>query len=221
MASGVLNLTHRDSHETPEALAPGLCYAISFELDAMGHVVAPGHRLRLALSGSDWPNTWPAPYRATTTIGFGPETDARLVPPEIPGMGAADAPDLAPRRMPLDRYVDTAEAPTWTVTRDVATGSVTVTSRDASRATPDEGVDYASETVSTITASDRDPAAASCDTRQTFRLAVDGGSVETRGHARIVGSENSLHLAYDLTVTQNGEPFFRRSWRRDLPRHLV
>ncbi len=29
-----------------------------------GWVIKPGHRLRLAISGSDFPNLWPAPEKA-------------------------------------------------------------------------------------------------------------------------------------------------------------
>ena len=58
---GLLNLTHRDGHERPQALVPGERYRVRVTLNAMAQALPPGHRLRLALSTSYWPLAWPAP----------------------------------------------------------------------------------------------------------------------------------------------------------------
>ena len=65
---GVLNLTHRDSHAEPSALAPGRFYRVRLKLNDCGYVFRPGHRVRLALSSAYWPLIWPAPARATLTL---------------------------------------------------------------------------------------------------------------------------------------------------------
>ena len=62
VSRGVLNLTHRESHSEPKPLEPGVPTAIELELEATSWIFEPGHRLRLALAGSDWPNTWPPPH---------------------------------------------------------------------------------------------------------------------------------------------------------------
>ena len=61
VSRGILNLTHRDSHTVPEPLIPGETYEISLEMDATSRVFEVGHRMRLAIAGSDWPHTWPPP----------------------------------------------------------------------------------------------------------------------------------------------------------------
>ena len=63
-----LNLTHRNSHETPEPLQPGKFYKVKFRLCAAGYVFPKGHRIRLALSSTYWPALWPAPETATLTL---------------------------------------------------------------------------------------------------------------------------------------------------------
>ena len=45
---GLLNLTHRDSHESPEPLEPGRRYEVVVRLGAIAHAFAPGHRIRVA-----------------------------------------------------------------------------------------------------------------------------------------------------------------------------
>src|SRR4029453_10802619 len=52
---GVLNLTHRDSHEAPTALEPGRRYRVRVRLNDVAYAFPAGHRVRLALSSSYWP----------------------------------------------------------------------------------------------------------------------------------------------------------------------
>ncbi|MEL7012630.1 MAG: CocE/NonD family hydrolase [Pseudomonadota bacterium] len=74
---GVLNLTHRNDHATPEALVPGQPYAIGLKLNDCGHRFAAGHRVRVALSTAYWPIVWPAPAPVTLTLVAGAK-DFRL-----------------------------------------------------------------------------------------------------------------------------------------------
>lgn len=50
---GVLNLTHRHSHEYPAALIPGKIYPIALELSSISHIFAAGHHVRLSIAGTD------------------------------------------------------------------------------------------------------------------------------------------------------------------------
>jgi hypothetical protein len=68
---GVLNLTHRDSHEFPEPLEPGRRYRVTLRLDAAAHGFPAGHRIRLALSTNYWPIIWPAPRPVRLTVHTG------------------------------------------------------------------------------------------------------------------------------------------------------
>ena len=62
------NLTHHNSHESPQALVPGKRYEVEFELNACAHRLQAGHQLRLALSTSYWPIVWPAPKPVEITL---------------------------------------------------------------------------------------------------------------------------------------------------------
>jgi len=68
---GVLNLTHRDSHETPTPLEPGRRYRVRLQMNDIAHDFAAGHRVRLALSTSYWPIVWPAPAPVMLTVFTG------------------------------------------------------------------------------------------------------------------------------------------------------
>jgi len=68
LSYGVLNLCHRDSHEHPSALTPGVEYDVTVEMKAIAQTVPAGQRLRVAISTSYWPMIWPSPHPATITV---------------------------------------------------------------------------------------------------------------------------------------------------------
>lgn len=68
---GILNLTHRKSHEQPAALAPGEFYDVEIPLYMAAHRFKTGSRIRAALSESLWPLVWPSPEIATLTVDLG------------------------------------------------------------------------------------------------------------------------------------------------------
>nr|WP_252737413.1 CocE/NonD family hydrolase [Citreicella sp. C3M06] len=65
---GVLNLTHRDSHEHPEMLVPGQTYRARVPLKHVAQTLRKGHKLRLALSNTYFPMVWPSPEAAVLTL---------------------------------------------------------------------------------------------------------------------------------------------------------
>jgi uncharacterized protein len=65
---GLLNLTHRDSHEHPTALEPEHPYDVVVPLYLVAHRFKKGSRIRVALSAGLWPLVWPSPALATLTV---------------------------------------------------------------------------------------------------------------------------------------------------------
>jgi predicted acyl esterase len=68
---GVLNLSHRDSHEYPQPLEPGKTVEARLALNDIAHRFPAGHQLRLAISTSYWPLIWPAPTAFTLAVECG------------------------------------------------------------------------------------------------------------------------------------------------------
>ncbi len=65
---GLLNLTHRHSHEHPTLLTPGEKMNVTVPLNAIGYVLPEGHCWRVALSPTYWPHAWPSPEVVTLTL---------------------------------------------------------------------------------------------------------------------------------------------------------
>src|SRR5262249_48927777 len=94
---GLLNLAHRNGHEEPEPLEPGRRETVTVRMKAIGQVVPPGHRLRVAISQAYWPWMWPSPQRVTLTVHAGPGRGLELPvraawqdAPPLPGFGAPE-----------------------------------------------------------------------------------------------------------------------------------
>ena len=68
---GLLNLTHRASHEHPSALNVGEFYDVEIKMFMVAHRFKKGHHIRIALSESLWPLVWPSPEIATLTFELG------------------------------------------------------------------------------------------------------------------------------------------------------
>ena len=100
VSRGILNLTHRGSHEYPEPLEVDGEVDVIIELDATAWIFEPGHRIRLDLAGSDFPSSWPPPQAATLTVD--PARSA-LVLPVLRGPPVATPPSFTPGAERADR----------------------------------------------------------------------------------------------------------------------
>jgi len=85
---GLLNLTHRNSHEFPELLEPGRRYRVTVQLNLTGHRLAAGHRWRVSVTPTYVRHAWPSPRPVTLNLYCGPKSQLRLPVRETAG-GAA------------------------------------------------------------------------------------------------------------------------------------
>lgn len=81
---GILNLTHRNSHEAPEPM-PQHAVPVQLRLNCCGQRIASGHRLRLALCNAYWPVIWPSQTKSRLLL-----TNTRI---ELPVCTASFAPE--------------------------------------------------------------------------------------------------------------------------------
>lgn len=68
---GVLNLSHRNGSEIPEAMPTGRPTTVELDLDHIAYSIPAGHKLRVAISNAYWPLVWPAPEKGTITLRSG------------------------------------------------------------------------------------------------------------------------------------------------------
>jgi hypothetical protein len=226
VSAGILNLTHRRSHERPEPMVPGAVEEIRVALRPAGYRFAPGHRIRVSVASSAWPVIWPSPYPAEFALHHGPATPSRLVLPVVPPAGSPGdvaVPDFktTPQDVPDVGLGERSDEPVWRIANDVVAGSVTVTVHDGGEEVLHDGRRlYAAETM-TMTAFDGDPARASLDADVVYRWHEHAFSTVIRATSSQTSDAESFHVSVDLAVDVDGQPFFRRAWRETIGRRLV
>ncbi len=75
---GALNLCHRDGHEKPSKLEPGVRYRVRVPLKNIAQTIPAGHRVRIGISTHYWPWIWPSAEPATITVGVDGTSALRL-----------------------------------------------------------------------------------------------------------------------------------------------
>lgn len=220
---GLLNLTHRGSREEPSRLEPGTAYEVAFELEVASWVFEPGHRIRLDLAGTDWPNAWPPPGPVTLTVHRG---GSALVLPTLVGPSPiADRPVLPePTRQahPLESSRG-AEMPsvTWRIEHDVVakqTRAVTAYGGTGEA----QGVRPKTEEwyEGTVGVSTEDPGDAWVEARATNTLHFPEATVTGEARWTIRSDAEAYEVDVDATLTEDGAPRWSRRWTRRIPRRL-
>ena len=226
VSAGILNLTHRRSHERPEALEPGRVEEVRLTLRPAGYRFAAGHRIRVSVASSAWPVVWPSPFATELELHRGPATPSRLILPVVPPAGGpGDVAVPAFKTTPPDQLPvggeGRADEPVWRISTDVIAGSVTVTIHDGGEDVLDDGRRlYSAETMA-LTASEADPARASLDADVVYRWHGQGFTADIRARSSQTSDAADFHLTVDLAVDLDGEPFFHRTWTETIERRLV
>ncbi len=219
---GNLNVTHRRSHSDPEPLNPGERYPIEIELDATGWVFQPGHRIRLDISGSDWPNLWPSPYLAESTIEWGGKSGACLALPTVPIKTPGEAINLGESHLGVKGYVMGAAPPKFRIIHDQTAEQATFEVSASERGhLPDEEVELAYDWQSAFTVSDRDPARARLSADHTFSILRHRSKTTAEARSLLESTVDAFHFSVDLRVTVDDVERFTRHWMRSFRRHLV
>jgi predicted acyl esterase len=211
---GILNLTHRDSHVAPAALAPGEPVRATLELDATAFVWPVGTRVRLDLAGSDFPSSWPPPEGGTLAVDVGRST---LVLPVLDGPPVAPPPTFAPG----DPVAHRPEHVIWEVRDDVAERARRVViDHGGVRGQSSNGAEVLDRYGGEVGVRVDDPGTAWAIGGTTYQLTWPEVTVRTESRGSLRTDRDTWRLELEVDVYEDGEHRFRRRWERELPRHL-
>ncbi|WP_144118722.1 CocE/NonD family hydrolase [Catellatospora sichuanensis] len=205
---GFLNLTHRDGHTDPVPLVPGEFVDAGVELETCAYRVLPGRRLRLSVTGVDWPNTI-APPRPVTLAVDGDASAISLPPPH--------ATDPAPRYDQGQQAVE-GDPAGWRISDDVL-GRVTT-------ATVEHGSTW---DITGGTCTDRYTGSVTVDRRtwrqtstSTARFALTWGdtSVSTECAVELTADADHLTVAITLQAYDGAAVVVKRCWNHQAARRF-
>ncbi len=220
---GMLNLTHRESHADPTPLVPGEIYETTVELDDIAHAFAPGHRIGLSLSTTYYPISHPSPELATLTLHQGQTALHLPIRPPNPSDVALRPFDPPEQAANSPHSFATTEGPPRRVTHDLLTGHYCV---DFPRWTyavdfPDIGTIVTSAGMVRHEVTEGDPLSAVTSTEYTVTLARPDATIGHHSKGRLSCDATHFRLQTDLTLRENGQIIFERSWDERIARDLV
>jgi uncharacterized protein len=220
---GLLNLSHRTSHEQPTALQPGVPVRVRLQLNDAGYLFPAGHKIRLALSTSYWPIAFPSPELATITVKTATSRltlPARPLRPTDAGLRPFQEPESSPplpmmqlERGNVDRsvHVDLAKrSTTYMVVRN--DGLVRL------------------DSIGTIVALDKsmryhvienEPDKAETSVYYRYSVERDSWKAAVSGTTKLSATRDSFILQVDFDAFEDGERIFCKSWHHKIPRDLV
>jgi hypothetical protein len=226
VTKGVLNLTHRESHAQPTPVVPGQVYEIALELDATSWHFEAGHRIRLAISGADFPNTWPSPKPYSTELhvggGRGANTGSRLILPVAnPQASLLSAPALCPPTSFEPTAETQSECPTWRVTRDHLAATTEVFLRTAGRTRVSDELSFNSSHEATASVFEQNPARATIRGFSRVELYWPQRVIDACARGQIESTEDAFHVTINLEIKLDGLPHASKRWVRTFPRQLL
>jgi hypothetical protein len=236
VARGFLNLTQRRSRTDPEPMPPGVVEPVELELDATSWVFPAGHRLRLSLAGSDWPNLVPPPGPVTLTVeGDGSTLTLPVLagpspapPPPRPGdpaepasAGAGNGGPGADPRLAGGRAMSAPDPPTgWRVVRDVLGHRTEAEIEHGGRSELPDGTVLVERYQGTVGVALDRPGPTWARGSAAYRIEWPEATVATSVRLDLRGDADAFEVQLELEAREGDELRWARTWHHRIPRHL-
>ncbi|MDN0197633.1 CocE/NonD family hydrolase [Streptomyces sp. S.PNR 29] len=221
---GLLNLTRRDSTESPEPLEPGRRYRATIPLNGVAQAFPPGHRIRLSLSTSYWPLAWPPPKPAllsvherssTLTLPVRPVDEPDEVPPSPFAEPEGTPPIVASQVTPPEER--------WEVKRDLVGyhSELDIVKDRGTVRFEDIGLEAGRRAHERYTAVADDFTSVGGESTWTMRFRRDDWDVRVVTHTQLRCDETDFFVDATLDAYEAGRRVFSRTWNEKVPRDLL
>ena len=224
ISRGLLNLTHRESHEHPSPLEPGKRYDVTLRLNGIAHSLAPGHRWRVAISPTYWPWAWPSPEAVTLTLFAG--GNSRLSLPLRPPRqeDAALAPFAEPEGAPpIDAELFRPGERKFTVVHDAVSNAFELVDGGyrGSRRIRANGVEYESEAYNRYSIVSGQPLSALVECERMMRVGREEWQIRIETNSTMTADKERFYVTNVLEAYEADVRVFARTWDFTVARDMV
>ena len=224
VAGAAFNGTHRNSAREPEDLVPGEVFPLDIELHFTSWVFPAGHRVRVAVSHSQWPMLWPTPELFTSTLAIGGAEGARVTLPVIPS-GEWREPEFRepvpdeglPGYGSIESGNATGYAAITEINHDAETGEAVGVATNSGAYRYPWGIERFDEVIEHRTSS-RNPAQTSTVGRYSLSQELEERTVDFEQTVEFSSDEESFRLQFHRRVLVDGELFREKTWDELIPR---
>jgi uncharacterized protein len=220
---GLLNLTHRESHEHPAPLDPGRRYRVRVQLNDIAHSFKPGHRIRLAVSTSYWPIAFPMPEPVLLTLFTGASMLELPVRPPRRADGELEEFPPAQGAIPLAQTVLRQGGTRLIVERNLATDESIFTRHEDTGTYRIDAIDLTVDQIKTGTyrIKSDDPLSADITIRWTQKLGRGDWQVRTETETRFRATKEEFLIDATLDAFEGDKRVYTHNWDRRIKRDLV
>ncbi|MFZ4721328.1 MAG: CocE/NonD family hydrolase C-terminal non-catalytic domain-containing protein, partial [Ilumatobacteraceae bacterium] len=217
---GFMDLTHRGVWPSdpwghvgaaPQPLEPGTWMDVRIELEATTWALVPGHTLRLAIAGTDWPNCWPP----TQPFTLGVQRDSvRLTLPTHAGL-----PELTDPLVSLPGHDSLShEGVEWRIEHDVLGRETSVHTLYGERYEGKHGTVVTDHYEGHVGISTTDLSRGWVRGDSNYTMEFPEGTCFVQATLDMHSDADAFHVTVELTATLNGDHFGHRTWTEVLPR---
>jgi hypothetical protein len=225
VAGAAFNGTHRHSAREPEDLVPGEEFDLDIEMHFTSWVFPEGHRIRFAVSNSQWPMLWPTPYPMTTTLKVGGADGAHLVLPVTPPadrpvpnfLPPADDPPGPPGFAALDTGNPSGYGEISSVNRNPQTGEVTIKATNTGGSQFPWGIETYRETIEHRTSDDH-PEHTSVKGTHMLQVELEDRTLRWEAELDFSSDLENFYYRYLRRLSQDGELVREKKWQQTIPR---
>jgi hypothetical protein len=221
---GLLNLTHRNSHEHPEALIPGNEFKATVQLNACAHALSPGHRWRISLSSAYFPHAWPSPELTALHIFPGAETylslPFRKSRPEDDQLADFLAAECS---KPLETEELRKASRKRKLEHELIEDSFTLTDRvDNGRYRfVEDGLETEDLGCDTLSLKEGEPLSLKVNCERTAGIGRADWQTRVEASGSMCATADNFHVTSKLEVFEGEQRIFFRNWDFEVPRNQV
>lgn len=215
---GLLNLCHREDREHISPMKPGEWTDVSIKLNDLAHSVAPGHRLRVAISTCYWPMIWPSAHPVELSLMAG---ESKIDLPVRPGRDEPAVTFDPPVVSPVGATTEIEPASSSrSLERDFASGRWTETLVEDSGIYRIEDIDLeiSDGMTCTYSISEGDPLSAEGVWRWHTTRSRGDWDIGIYTETRLRATETEWLIDTDIDAQEDGRSIFSKAWRERIPR---
>ena len=221
---GLLNLTHRQSHEHPEPLEPGRRYRVTVQLNVIGHRLTAGHRWRVSVTPTYVRHAWPSPRPVTLTVFCGANSRLRL-PVRTPAAADAAPANFPPPETAAPIPLEQLRTPhsRKTITHDQVGGWTELRFDDDGGRLRYTGSGMEVDDIATEITSvrDGDPLSLRVEIERWVELQRGAWQVRVQSRCAMTADATHFHLSHALDAYEGDTRVFSCSSDKAIPRNLV
>lgn len=218
---GVLNLTHRDSHEFPTPMESGKGYDITFALNEITCNIPKGHKLRLSLSNAYWPMIWPSPENGS--LGLFLKDCTLNIPLSVGDIIPAKELGEVESAAPLEQHYIRPSKGVWKVEEDMGSGMLTTYNIDdyGERVICSSGLQTSYKADEKWSILPDDPTSAKAEIKMETVTARAEWRTTTNCRTSMRSDEDNFYITAYVEAKENEEVLFEKSWKYTIARNLV